>query len=79
MQVEDQTKIILKEPVALTFALRYLNSFAKATPLASHVSLSMTRELPIMVDYQISDIGYLRFYLAPKIEDDDMEGGDEAP
>eukprot|EP00877_Chromochloris_zofingiensis_P014263 jgi/Chrzof1/9090/Cz03g35210.t1 len=78
-KVEDQTKIILKEPVALTFALRYLNSFAKATPLASHVSLSMTRELPIMVDYQISDIGYLRFYLAPKIEDDDMEGGDEAP
>lgn len=41
--------IELKEPVALTFALRYLTSFAKATPLATHVTLSMTRELPVMV------------------------------
>jgi proliferating cell nuclear antigen len=52
--------IDLKEPVSLTFALRYLNSFAKATPLASHVSLSMARDLPVMVDYQISDMGHLR-------------------
>lgn len=41
--------IDLKEPVALTFALRYLTSFSKATPLATHVTLSMTRELPVMV------------------------------
>ncbi|GBF89873.1 proliferating cell nuclear antigen [Raphidocelis subcapitata] len=76
---EDQTIIDLKEPVALTFALRYLTSFAKATPLATHVTLSMTRELPVMVEYAIQDMGHLRFYLAPKIEDEDMEGEDEAP
>ncbi|GBF93460.1 proliferating cell nuclear [Raphidocelis subcapitata] len=28
------------------------------------------------VDYQIEDIGYVRFYLAPKI-DDEMDGGNE--
>jgi hypothetical protein len=32
-----------------------------------------------MVEYTIGDFGYLRFYLAPKIEDDEMEGEDEAP
>ena len=32
-----------------------------------------------MVEYTIGDMGHLRFYLAPKIEDDDMEGEDEAP
>jgi hypothetical protein len=74
---EDQTVIDLKEPVSLTFALRYLTSFSKATPLATHVTLSMTRELPIMVEYAIQDMGHLRFYLAPKIEDEDMEGEDE--
>lgn len=31
-----------------------------------------------MVEYQISDMGYLRFYLAPKIDEDEMEGEDEA-
>ena len=34
---EDNVIIDMQEPVALTFALRYLNSFAKATPLASQV------------------------------------------
>ena len=29
--------IEMQEPVALTFALRYLNSFAKATPLSPMV------------------------------------------
>ena len=29
--------IDMQEPVALTFALRYLNSFAKATPLSPSV------------------------------------------
>lgn len=76
---EDQTVIELKEPVALTFALRYLTSFSKATPLATHVTLSMTRELPVMVEYAMTDMGYLRYYLAPKIEDEEMEGEDEAP
>lgn len=52
-QPEDQTRIDLKQPVALTFALRYLNSFAKATPLASHVTLSMGPELPIRVEYKV--------------------------
>lgn len=33
-QKEDQVSIELNEPVSLTFALRYLNSFAKATPLS---------------------------------------------
>jgi hypothetical protein len=31
------------------------------------------------VEYAIQDMGHLRFYLAPKIEDEDMEGEDEAP
>lgn len=35
LQKEDQVSIELNEPVSLTFALRYLNSFAKATPLSS--------------------------------------------
>lgn len=72
---DDQTIIDISEPVALTFALRYLNSFAKSTSLSNTVTINMTKELPIVVEYQIADMGYLRFYLAPKIEDEDMEEG----
>jgi len=67
---EDETSIELQEPVQLTFALRYLNFFTKATALSSTVSLSLSKDVPLVVEYRIEDNGYLRFYLAPKIEDD---------
>lgn len=34
---EENTVIDLQEPVSLSFALRYLNSFAKASPLSNQV------------------------------------------
>uniref|UniRef100_A0A061R8G7 DNA sliding clamp PCNA n=1 Tax=Tetraselmis sp. GSL018 TaxID=582737 RepID=A0A061R8G7_9CHLO len=70
---EDATVIELQDPVNLTFALRYLNSFAKATPLSPTVTLSMSKELPITVEYRIQDMGFVKFYLAPKIEDEEGE------
>ncbi|GJP29668.1 hypothetical protein CLOM_g19300 [Closterium sp. NIES-68] len=68
---DDETVIDMREPVSLTFALRYLNSFTKATALSGAVRLSISKDLPIVCEYAIADMGYLRFYLAPKIEDDD--------
>jgi proliferating cell nuclear antigen len=53
--------IKLEEEVSLTFALRYLSAFAKATPLSAHVILKMSPEVPLVVEYQIGDeMGYLR-------------------
>lgn len=70
---EDAVVIELQEPVALTFALRYLNSFTKATPLSAQVTLSMSKDLPVVVEYRIAEMGYVRYYLAPKIEEDETE------
>jgi proliferating cell nuclear antigen len=72
VQPEEQTLIDLTEPVALTFALRYLNSFTKASGLSPSVVLKLSRELPVVVEYRIAEIGHVRYYLAPKIEDEDM-------
>jgi proliferating cell nuclear antigen len=60
LKPEQQTTVELGEPVSLTFALRYLNSFAKAASLASQVQLSMTKELPVVVEFTISDMGHLK-------------------
>lgn len=75
LQPEEATIIEMEAPVSLTFALRYMNSFAKATPLASQVTVSLSSELPVVVEYKIAEMGYLRFYLAPKIEEDEEMGG----
>eukprot|EP00742_Colponemidia_sp_Colp-10_P002608 GILJ01002784.1.p1 GENE.GILJ01002784.1~~GILJ01002784.1.p1 ORF type:complete len:278 (+),score=54.23 GILJ01002784.1:53-835(+) len=66
---EENTTIEIQEPVSLAFALRYLNFFTKATPLSPTVSLSMSADVPLVVEYKINNMGYLRFYLAPKIDE----------
>ncbi|KAK7849756.1 proliferating cell nuclear antigen [Quercus suber] len=70
---EEATIVEMNEPVSLTFALRYMNSFTKATPLSNTVTISLSSELPVVVEYKIAEMGYIRFYLAPKIEEDEDE------
>merc|ERR1712135_121277 len=68
---EEAVVIEMQEKVTLTFALRYLNFFCKATPLCPQVTLSMSADVPLVVEYKIGDnAGYVRYYLAPKIEDE---------
>lgn len=58
------------EPISLTFALRYLNYFTKATGLSPSVKLSMAPDVPLVVEYKIDQLGYVRYYLAPKIDEE---------
>merc|ERR1719228_458443 len=69
-QDDNATEIICEEPVVQTFAMRYLNFFTKATVLSKSVQLSLSPDVPLMVEYQVDEIGYVRYYLAPKIEED---------
>lgn len=68
---EDQVIIDMEEPVELTFALRYLNLFTKATSLGPAVVISMSPDVPIVIEYPIDEIGHVKYYLAPKIEEDE--------
>jgi proliferating cell nuclear antigen len=69
---EDNVSIEMQEPVELTFALRYLNFFTKATSLGSRVILSMSPEVPVVVEYPIGEnFGHIKYYLAPKIDEDE--------
>ncbi|KAI9753648.1 MAG: hypothetical protein M4579_005057 [Chaenotheca gracillima] len=63
--------ISLSEPVALTFSLKYLVNFCKASGLSSQVKLCLSNEVPLLVEYALAGSSYLRFYLAPKIGDEE--------
>jgi len=67
---ELATTIELQEPVALTFSLKYLVNFCKASGLSNTVTLSLSNEIPLLVEYKMA-AGFVRFYLAPKIGDDE--------
>uniref|UniRef100_A0A7S3PZX6 DNA sliding clamp PCNA n=1 Tax=Chaetoceros debilis TaxID=122233 RepID=A0A7S3PZX6_9STRA len=68
---EEQVMIEMEEPVELNFALRYLNFFTKATSLGPSVILSMSPDVPIVVEYPIEDTGHIKYYLAPKIDENE--------
>jgi hypothetical protein len=63
----DGVSIDLTEPVSLTFSLKYLTNFCKASGLSETVKLCLSAEVPLLVEYGLSNNSYLRFYLAPKV------------
>lgn len=66
----EGTTVEMEEPVELTFALRYLNFFTKASPLSDKVVLCLSKDVPLRVEYEIENFGHIRYYLAPKIDED---------
>lgn len=68
---EDQIEIQCDEHVNSNYGLQYLNSFAKASSLSSHVTLHMSNQFPLMIEYEIENMGYVKFYLAPKMDDEE--------
>ena len=55
----------------MSFASRYIGLIAKATPLSASVTVSLKHDQPLLVEYRIGDVGHLRYYLAPKCDNED--------
>jgi len=67
---DDQIFIECGEKVSSSYGLQYLNSFAKASSLSTTVSLNLSSSFPLMIEYDIENRGFVKFYLAPKMDDD---------
>ena len=66
---EEQVKIEVTKDFSHDFALKYMNHFAKGGLLSNKIRLILIENSPIVVEFQISQNSWLKFYLAPKIED----------
>eukprot|EP01129_Flabellula_baltica_P006475 TRINITY_DN2427_c0_g2_i1.p1 TRINITY_DN2427_c0_g2~~TRINITY_DN2427_c0_g2_i1.p1 ORF type:complete len:285 (-),score=78.33 TRINITY_DN2427_c0_g2_i1:52-843(-) len=64
-------KVVVDEPVSLTFGLNYINNFTKATPLSDTVELGLSEGIPLSVKYTIGDLGHINYHLAPQMTEDD--------
>lgn len=67
---EDMTTIEVDQPVTQQFALNYLNLFNKASNLSTFTKLCMHQDQPLVTQFEIDNLGVLKYYLAPKISDD---------
>jgi len=66
----DGVYISANESMQLTFALRYLTTFSKGVALSDRVTLSLALEQPCRVEFSIEKLGSLRWFLAPKVDDE---------
>ena len=74
---EDRVVIEMDEPVNISLAASYLTMFTKATALSGVVTLKIASGVPVLVDYNFGDnVGYVQYYLAPKVDDDDEDDND---
>lgn len=66
----EKIEIDVDDEVEASFSLTFLNSFCKGGSLSDSVRLLMSENTPLVVEYKIGDLGTLRYYLAPKLQDD---------
>jgi proliferating cell nuclear antigen len=66
----SEEKVNDQAAITLSFALRYLNLFNKAYSLSNEVKIRMSQDAPLVVEFEIERMGALKFFLAPKISDE---------
>lgn len=65
----DKIVIDVDNEINQAYSLTFLSSFCKSGCLSDTVRLYMTDNTPLVVEYKIGELGELKFYLAPKLQD----------
>lgn len=73
MKDDAGTTINMRQPADIGVSLKFLSQFTKATSLSGTVRIEFSNDTPMLVEYPIGEMGYIRFYLAPKVDDDEEE------
>lgn len=68
---EELVSVTLENAVDLTFGLKYLNDIIRATALSNSITIKLADKTPALFEYKLDAGGYLRFYLAPKFDEED--------
>jgi proliferating cell nuclear antigen len=63
-------KMDVVKPVKLTFSIKHLLNFTKATMVSDDLNICMSDGCPMMISYGMESGSYVKFYLAPKIDNE---------
>ena len=66
----DQPSTI-RGQLSASFASRYLMTFLRAANISKKIRVNLHSELPVMFSYEFAENSFIKFYLAPKITDED--------
>lgn len=63
-------KMDVVKPVKLTFSIKHLLNFTKATMVSDDLNICMSDGCPMMISYGMESGSFVKFYLAPKIDNE---------
>lgn len=68
--INEQLFINSETSVKMTFPLLYLYIISKCSSIGKQVTLSLNEEYPLKIEYKLDEFSKLKFYLAPRIDED---------
>jgi len=73
INIDDLTEFSINEgqKIKISFSLNYLHHICAFHKLTKEIELKICENYPLCAGYQLGENAYLRFYLAPKITDED--------
>ena len=73
IEIDDLSTFAIdeNEKLSMSFSLRYLHTICMYNKLAKDIEIKLSQDLPIRIDYDLGDGASVRFFLAPKIREDD--------
>lgn len=71
--ISEEVEVEVSESFKISYSLRYLKTLSSAAALSNRVCLMFSKSNPLLVEYKLENDGFIRFYLAPKIDDEGSE------
>jgi proliferating cell nuclear antigen len=73
MNIDDLTSFSIDEgeELKLSFSLNYLHNICAFNKLSKEMEIKLANNFPLSIIYDLSNEGFMKFYLAPKIDDSD--------
>jgi proliferating cell nuclear antigen len=71
MNIDDLTSFSINEgeELSLSFSLTFLHNICSFNKLAKEMEIKLATDYPLAIVYDLGSEGFMKFYLAPKIDD----------
>lgn len=71
INIDDLTSFSINEgeELNLSFSLNFLHNICSFNKLAKEMDIKLCNQYPLCIIYDLSNEGFMKFYLAPKIDD----------
>jgi len=73
MNIDDVLEYAIEENISLDmkYSIQYFQMICQFHKLSDKVALGFSKETPMMMKYELDETSFVRFYLAPKLDDND--------